>query len=154
MDDDFKFQLACQFLFSLKVKTEAGEVKPVYLHSLLVALRLRSTGSDLETYIAGLLHDSIEDFEVTPAKIEKIFGKNIRTLVEANTKNNDLEEPEKGEELLTRIIATGKDAIAIKAADIIENLLYFTKAKNQAAVTKLTKYAKYLDANNPYKVKE
>lgn len=41
---------------------------------------------DEETIIAALLHDTVEDTDVTLADVEKLFGKDVAALVDGVTK--------------------------------------------------------------------
>jgi len=63
---------------------KSGE--PYIQHSLHTAYTLAQIKSDLNTIIAGLLHDVPEDTDCTLEDIEKNFNKEIATLVEGITK--------------------------------------------------------------------
>jgi GTP pyrophosphokinase len=65
-------------------KRKSGE--PYIQHSLHTAFVLAQMKADLNTIIAGLLHDVPEDTTYTSADVEKNFGKEIATLVEGITK--------------------------------------------------------------------
>ena len=60
--------------------------KPYFEHCLAVSQILASWGMDQNTVIGGLLHDTIEDTDVTFQDIEKRFGKDIAELVDGVTK--------------------------------------------------------------------
>jgi (p)ppGpp synthase/HD superfamily hydrolase len=60
--------------------------KPYIVHPLAVAHMVASYGGDEESIIAALLHDVVEDTEVTEDEIEKIFGKGVAQLVHGLTK--------------------------------------------------------------------
>src|SRR3989338_8551358 len=74
--------------FALKAhgnqKRKSGE--PYIKHCLHTAYVLAQIKADLETIIAGLLHDIPEDTEYTLSDIEKNFGSEIAGLVEGITK--------------------------------------------------------------------
>ena len=57
-----------------------------YMHPFSVAKILISLGMDSESIVAGLLHDVIEDTEITAEEVEKNFGKAVLTLVDGVTK--------------------------------------------------------------------
>ena len=59
---------------------------PYFTHALATGKNLATFGMDAHTISAGLLHDTIEDADVSPEKIEKDFGKEILFLVEGVTK--------------------------------------------------------------------
>jgi len=65
-------------------KRRSGE--PYIQHSLHTAYTLAQIKSDLNTIVAGLLHDVPEDTTYTLKDIEKNFNKEIATLVEGITK--------------------------------------------------------------------
>ena len=47
---------------------------PVVLHSLRVAVLLCRIGADIKTTIAGLLHDILEDTQITETNIRSAYG--------------------------------------------------------------------------------
>jgi len=59
-------------------------------HPLNVAYILSKNNSDLETICAGLLHDVMDDCNVSKEEIENEFGSVIANLVDGVTKVNDL----------------------------------------------------------------
>src|ERR1700685_4799810 len=61
-------------------KRFSGE--PYLVHLAETAKELAKLGMSSKTIAAGLLHDSIEDVNVSPQTIEKEFGKEVRFLVE------------------------------------------------------------------------
>src|SRR3989339_1117782 len=80
--------LELAFEFALKAHTgqkrKSGE--PYIQHCLHTAFVLVQIKADMETVIAGLLHDIPEDTEFTLLDIEKNFGKEVADLVEGITK--------------------------------------------------------------------
>ena len=88
---------------------------------------------DEDTVIAGILHDTVEDTNLTLKEIEDQFGKDVAFLVNGVTKlgkarkgMKDLNEylPETSDNLLKLLIATGQDirVLIIKLADRLHNL--------------------------------
>ena len=59
-------------------------------HPLNVAYILTSMNADYSTLAAALLHDVIEDTNVTKEEIEKLFGSEIALLVDGVTKINKI----------------------------------------------------------------
>src|SRR6266699_5205187 len=64
---------------------------PYFAHPIEVAGILTDYRLDTETIVTALLHDVIEDTEVTRAEIDRLFGEEIGELVEGVTKLSRLE---------------------------------------------------------------
>lgn len=112
-------------------KRKSGE--PYIVHPLSVAATLIEWGMDIDSVIAGVLHDTVEDTEVTLDEIEKWFGKDVAFLVDGVTKVSqaragmqDLAEylPQTKDNLSKLLIAVGQDVrvVIIKLADRLHNL--------------------------------
>ncbi len=102
-------------------------------HPLEVANMLVEWGLDMDTVIAGVLHDAVEDTELDLAQIETLFGRDIAFLVDGVTKvsqaragmrNLDSYLPQTTDNLSKLLIAVGQDVrvIIIKLADRLHNL--------------------------------
>ena len=63
---------------------KSGE--PFITHPVAVMGILADMRMDVDTLIAGLLHDAVEDTEVTFEVIERLFGHDVRNIVESETK--------------------------------------------------------------------
>jgi (p)ppGpp synthase/HD superfamily hydrolase len=80
---------------------KSGE--PFVVHPVQVALLLTSLKMDTETIMAGLLHDTVEDTDMTFELVEDLFGPVVKSIVEGETKVSKLpklafsEEPQDGE---------------------------------------------------------
>ncbi|MCS7050347.1 MAG: HD domain-containing protein, partial [Thermomicrobium sp.] len=59
---------------------------PYLCHPLAVALILADMQLDQETIAAGLLHDVLEDTDVTPDRLREEFGPRVARLVDGVTK--------------------------------------------------------------------
>ena len=112
-------------------KRRSGE--PYIIHPLAVAGTLIDWGMDIDSVIAGVLHDTVEDTDMTLEKIESLFGKDASFLVDGVTKVSqaragmqDLAEylPQTKDNLSKLLIAVGQDVrvIIIKLADRLHNL--------------------------------
>jgi len=79
-------------------KAHKGQLRasgePYLHHPLSVAYTLAQWGSDFTTVIAGLLHDVIEDADVSKEELEKLFGKDIAFIVDALSKLSKVKIPE------------------------------------------------------------
>ncbi len=105
---------------------KSGEV---YLtHPMAVALELASLRLDTTTVAAGLLHDILEDTEVTEEQLTEEFGPAVTFLVESVTKISGLEfqsrEEAQAENFRKMLISTARDlrVILIKLADRLHNM--------------------------------
>lgn len=131
-------------------RAHQGQVRrsgePYLSHPLEVANMLADMNLDATTLVAGLLHDVLEDTEVTALDIQKDFGKEIAHLIEGVTKISLVEEssPEtrKAETIRKIILAMTDDVrvIFIKLADRIHNLktLKFLPEEKQKQIAKET----------------
>jgi (p)ppGpp synthase/HD superfamily hydrolase len=123
---DSEFEKAIRFITNAMPPAEELE-KPTLFHSIRVGVYLYNHGYNREVCLAGLLHDSIEDTRVTQTDIENNFGKEVAELVAANSKNETLAKDIIYKKLLEQCIEYGEDALIIKAADILDNHIYYTK---------------------------
>ena len=105
---------------------ESGE--PYIIHPLNVAYTLSEMKADEDTIIAGLLHDTLEDTDITKEEIKREFGSEVAELVDGVTKISKLNFSSKQDQMLanTRKIITGITSdvriIIIKLADRLHNM--------------------------------
>ncbi|MEA2082376.1 MAG: RelA/SpoT family protein [Elusimicrobiota bacterium] len=118
-----------QLAFGWAEKHHAGQRRldgsPYILHPYRVALELGKWKMDDTALIAGLLHDLVEDTDVTAGEIESEFGGEIAAIVAALTKIKELPSHSKNTENLRQLIlAMGKDVrvIIIRLADKLDNM--------------------------------
>lgn len=110
----------------LAMERSGNNPKPVILHSIRVAFLLNEQSYDPHIVIAGALHDLIEDSATTLKEIEQSFGVRVAQLVSANTFDKTIADRiQRDTDMLERCKQEGKDALLIKAADILENSYHF-----------------------------
>ena len=125
-------------------KRKSGE--PYIIHPLNVAYILADVGLDDATICAALLHDVVEDTDITHEDLVREFGQEIAEMVAGVTKLsampfNTIEE-QQVEDYRKMFLAMGKDirVIIIKLADRLHNMrtLKFLKRDRQIANAKET----------------
>jgi GTP diphosphokinase / guanosine-3',5'-bis(diphosphate) 3'-diphosphatase len=94
-------------------------------HPLAVSEILAEIGLDLETIIAALLHDTVEDTKYSLTALKKDFGKEVANLVDGVTKLDKLNygPTAEAETLRKMVIAMSRDirVLVIKLADRLHN---------------------------------
>lgn len=129
-DDKQRDLVADAFLFGadaheLQVRN-SGE--PYFTHPVAVSCILADMRLDCETVIAAILHDTIEDTDISSQAIAKCYGEKIAQLVEGVTKLSEIETHSKAElqaeNFRKMILAVVKDmrVILIKFADRLHNM--------------------------------
>ncbi|ALO11464.1 (p)ppGpp synthetase I, SpoT/RelA [Streptomyces venezuelae] len=122
---------------------KSGE--PYITHPLAVTLILAELGAETTTLTASLLHDTVEDTEVTLDQVRREFGDEVAYLVDGVTKVEKIDygaaaEPETFRKML---VATGNDVrvMSIKLADRLHNMrtLGVMRAEKQARIAKVTR---------------
>jgi len=99
--------------------------KPVVGHSLRLGFYLLEKGYKKKVIIAGILHDLLEDTDVSFQKISEIFGMEISNLVLSVTFDPKIIDPvEQYNNLFTKVLIKGRDAFIIKAVDLLMNSQY------------------------------
>ncbi|MGB8939709.1 MAG: HD domain-containing protein, partial [Streptomyces sp.] len=122
---------------------KSGE--PYITHPLAVTLILAQLGAETTTLTASLLHDTVEDTDVTLEQVRTEFGDDVCYLVDGVTKLEKVDygaaaEPETFRKML---VATGNDVrvMSIKLADRLHNMrtLGVMRPEKQARIAKVTR---------------
>ena len=105
--------------------------EPYLNHLVSVATMLAGIGMGARTVAAGLLHDTIEDTQVTPEELHKEFGDEIFFLVEGVTKLGSVRyygSDRHNESLRKLFVATSQDirVLIIKLVDRLHNMQTFS----------------------------
>lgn len=136
-EDNYKIEEAIKFLV-LSVNKTGINPKPVITHCIRVAFRLDFYGYNKEVVQAALLHDLLEDTKTSLKKIEDEFGKNVAELVLVSTFNKEIEdEEERYKESFNRALQLGRDALVIRASDILDNSFYYSLASDEKVYNRL-----------------
>ncbi|MDO4290032.1 MAG: bifunctional (p)ppGpp synthetase/guanosine-3',5'-bis(diphosphate) 3'-pyrophosphohydrolase [Eggerthellaceae bacterium] len=130
MTEDEEAMLAHAFAFANAAHKgqcrKSGE--PFIVHPIEVGIILADLRMDAETICAALLHDTVEDTEVTSEDVEREFNAQVRQLVEGVTKITRIEVESLSDEQAATIrkmfVAMSKDirVIVIKLADRLHNM--------------------------------
>jgi guanosine-3',5'-bis(diphosphate) 3'-pyrophosphohydrolase len=132
-------------------------------HPVAVATILADLGMDATTLEAALLHDVVEDTELTLEDIEREFGSRVTAIVDGLTKLDQIKfrsrEQEQAENVRKMMLAMARDirVILIKLADRLHNmrtLHVFSPEKQQEKATEtLEIYAPLADRLGVHRIK-
>jgi len=123
-EDSFAIEKAISYLVTNYNKS-GHNPKPVILHSLRIANMLMEMGYSKKIIIGAVLHDIIEDTNVTDEQLKNDFGKEVLDLVTAVSYDELISDPvEQYKDMYDRVLAYGKDAVVLKSVDIAVNSLY------------------------------
>ena len=127
--NEYLQEIKCAYEFSKKAhrnqKRKTGE--PYIIHPVEVSKLVYQNGLGTHSIMAALLHDTVEDTEVTLEDIENNFGKEIRELVDSLTKIDESQNTKDVNNLETLkkiLLITIKDVrvLVIKICDRLHNM--------------------------------
>ena len=119
---------------------KSGE--PFIAHPVEVAIILADLRMDVETLCAALLHDTVEDTDVTSQLVEQEFGPHVAQLVDGVTKITRIEvetlTDEQAATIRKMFVAMSKDirVIVIKLADRLHNMRTLAALKEDRRIFK------------------
>lgn len=121
-------------------RRKSGE--PFVQHPIEVAIILTDLKMDVDTLSAALLHDTVEDTEVTDEELAETFNPEVAQLVEGVTKITKIEVESLTDEQAATIrkmfVAMSKDirVIVIKLADRLHNMRTLSALKEDRRIFK------------------
>ncbi|WP_327681159.1 RelA/SpoT family protein [Kitasatospora sp. NBC_00458] len=124
-------------------KRKSGE--PYITHPLAVTMILSQLGAETTTLVASLLHDTVEDTELTLDQVSAGFGPEVAYLVDGVTKLEkvDFGAAAEAETFRKMLVATGDDVrvMVIKLADRLHNMrtIRHMKPASQVRIAKVTR---------------
>jgi len=118
------------YVFSMKAhgSQKRANGDPYFIHPLEVAGILTDYKMDTDSIITALLHDTIEDTEVTAEDISAVFGDEVSRLVSGVTKLTQIElqssHTKQAENLRKLVVAMSEDirVLLVKLADRLHNM--------------------------------
>lgn len=119
---------------------KSGE--PFIVHPIEVGIILSDLKMDVETICAAILHDTVEDTDVTSELVEEKFGSGIRNLVDGVTKITRIEvgslTDEQAATIRKMLVAMSKDirVIVIKLADRLHNMRTLSSLREDRRIFK------------------
>ena len=110
--------------YAHRAQTRKGSGEPYVNHLIEVARLLAEVArvDDVDVLRAAVLHDVIEDTDVTSDEVERTFGARVRMLVEAVTDDNRLPQSERKRLQIEHMRHAPDEARLIKLADHCSNV--------------------------------
>ena len=119
--------------YDVALRTHAGQFRlsgdPFITHPIAVALILAEYGLDAETIAAALLHDTVEDTDLTLQEVEALFGPNVARITDGVTKLDRVKvdlsrEDAQAETIRKMVVSMAQDVrvLIIKLVDRLHNL--------------------------------
>ncbi len=109
------------FFLSNALQDSGHDTKPVLLHSIQVAEMLWERGFPQDVVIAAVLHDVVEDTDITIDDVEQSFGHQVAVYVDALAVSDTQDIMQS----FARTAELGSEALSIRAADLIQNSYYY-----------------------------
>lgn len=136
-EDNSEIEKAIKFLV-FSIEKSGKNPKPIIIHSIRTAFYLDYLGYSKNIVIAGLLHDLPEDSEVTLADVEEKFGKKVRKLVASCTFDRGIKDrAERYKDNFDKAARLGKEALVLRAADLLDNSHYYHLVKDEETYKRL-----------------
>ncbi len=107
-------------------RRKSGE--PYFVHPVRVATTLAQLGLDATSISAGLLHDAVEDSELTVFDVHEIFGREVASIVDGVTKLGKVpylsRQEQQAESFRKMLLAMSEDirVLMVKLIDRLDNM--------------------------------
>lgn len=135
--DEAKIKKAIEFAVKYHGMQQRESGAPYYSHPLEVAEIIAEMRLDTDSIVTAILHDTIEDTDLTLEEIEQNFGKDVAKLVDGVTKLTKIKFHEdnarQAENFRKLLIALSDDirVLLIKLADRLHNMRTIDFISNQ-----------------------
>lgn len=108
-------------------QAHSGQVRkvdhsPFIIHPLAVGCLLADAGVDEAAVFAGILHDTVEDTDVTIEDIQAAFGDEVTALVAGCSENKDLSWEDRKTQTIAELTTASQGVCLVTCADKIHNL--------------------------------
>lgn len=149
--------IAIQRAVDVAASAHRGQLRkngdPFITHPIETAIILAELKMDIDTIVAGLLHDTVEDTALGLSELQSMFGSSVAAIVQGDSKATKLEwsqesaaalQPSERRELNHRsmLLAMGADwrVVVVKLADRLHNMrtLQFMPRHKQVAIARET----------------
>ncbi len=118
--------------FTLARQCHAGQLRksgePYLMHPLRVAETLTRIGLDIHSIVAGLLHDAVEDSDLSLVDLNENFGAEVASLVDGVTKLGKVpylsRQEQQAESFRKMLLAMSQDVrvLLVKLVDRLDNM--------------------------------
>jgi (p)ppGpp synthase/HD superfamily hydrolase len=125
----------------LSMQAHAGQVRkadpevPYATHPVHVAFLVRAAGGDEDCVLAALLHDLLEDTEVTPEDLEEAFGAHVTSIVQEVSEDKTLPWQTRKARMVAHLQQASREACLVAAADKLHNLETLLEAHARKGAT-------------------
>ena len=107
-------------------RRRSGE--PYFVHPMRVAITITTLGLDAVSIVAGLLHDAVEDSELTVFDVHERFGREVASIVDGVTKLGKVpylsRQEQQAESFRKMLLAMSEDirVLIVKLIDRLDNM--------------------------------
>lgn len=151
LQEDEEIERAIQYLVH-SFESSGDNPKPVILHSVRVGTDLYEREYEKRIVVSGFLHDLLEDTDVTSDEIRSKFGDDVADIVAATSFDESIDDYlERHYDIYERCFQRGRSAVAVKAADILDNSDYYGLGDSEELQrNQIEKMEHFIDESEPY----